>query len=276
LNNIDIIGCALNNLGETHNGMNENALAVEYFRLAITYLKKTDDDDVLCEAYMGLASLFKRTGEFDSSLNFARHSFATAKNDGFTKRMYDASVFLTDYYIDHKNIDSAFAFQQMEMSTKDSLFSQEKVKQIEILTFQEKLRQQEIAEEKQRAEKDRKNNLQLMAISAFIVSFILLFLVVIRRKTKPRTIEFFGVVGVLLVFEFISLFVHPYIEEWTNHTPVYMLLILVAIAAALVPMHHRMEKFVKEKMAHKIEHLPSQPGVAASSEISVTDTEGGS
>ena len=140
------------------------------------------------------------------------------------------------------------------MSIKDSLFSQEKAKEIENLTFQEKLRQQEIAEEKQRAKQERKNDLQLMGISAFIVSFLLLFLLVIRHKTKPRTIEFFGVVGLLLVFEFISLFIHPYIEEWTGHTPVFMLLILVAVVSILVPLHHRMERFVKEKMAHKIAH----------------------
>ncbi len=103
-----------------------------------------------------------------------------------------------------------------------------------------------------REEKERKNNLQLIGITAFIVTFILFFLLIIRRKTKPRTIEFFGIVALLLIFEFIALFIHPHLEKWTHHTPVYMLLILVGIASVLVPLHHRMERFIKEKLAHKI------------------------
>ena len=269
----DIIGCSLVNLGESHYGKNETALALEYFRLALPYLKQADDDDILCETYMQMAMLFKKTGQPDSSLYYAQATYSTAQNGGFTKHMYEASSFLTGYYEGNKNIDSAFAYQRIAMTTKDSLFSQEKVKQIQILTFQEKLRQQEIADEKQRAEEERKNNLQLIGITAFIITFILLFFLVIRRKTKPRIIEFFGIIALLLVFEFISLFIHPYIEEWTHHTPVYMLLILVAIASVLVPLHHRMESFLKEKMAHKIHHQIHHTIIPAEQVITKETTE---
>ncbi|HET9824838.1 MAG TPA: hypothetical protein VFP87_05860, partial [Chitinophagaceae bacterium] len=167
-------------------------------------------------------------------------------------------AFLTDHYKVAQKFDSAFVYQQIAMQTKDSLFSEEKVRQIQNLSFQEKLRQEQIAEEKKRAEEERKNNLQLIGIAVFIVTFVLFFSLIIRRKTKPRTIEFFGVLALLLVFEFIALFIHPYLESWTHHTPVYMLLMLVGIASVLVPLHHRMERFVKEKLAHKI-HQPPVP-----------------
>lgn len=252
LNDTDLIGSALNNLGETHSGMGQNSLALEYYRLAVPYLREAEDDDVQCETYLGMAKLFQKTDHLDSCLYYAKLVFTLAKNDGFTKRMYDASIFLTNYYKARQNIDSAFAYQEITMVTKDSLFSQEKIKQVQNLSFQEKLRQQEIADVKQKVEEERKNNLQLIGISAFIITFILLFLLIIRRKTKPRTIEFFGIVALLLVFEFISLFIHPYIEEWTHHTPVYMLLILVGVASILVPMHHNMERLIKEKLTHKI------------------------
>jgi tetratricopeptide (TPR) repeat protein len=251
-NDTDMIGVALNNLAEIKSNMGQNELAMEYYRHAVPFLQTAQDDDVQCDTYLGLAKLFRNAGLSDSCLYYAGSSFAIAKNDGFTKRMYDASIFLTDYYKMNQKIDSAFAYQQIAMATKDSLFSQEKVKQVENLTFQERLRQQEIAEEKQRAEEERRTNLQLIGITAFIITFILFFLLIIRRKTKPRTIEFFGVVALLLVFEFIALFIHPYLEKWTHHTPVYMLLILVGIASILVPVHHRLERFIKEKLAHKI------------------------
>ena len=59
-------------------------------------------------------------------------------------------------------------------------------------------------------------------------------------------------IALLLLFEFISLFIHPYISEWEHHNPILMLLTLVAIAAVMVPLHHKLEDTIKEKLAHKI------------------------
>jgi hypothetical protein len=53
------------------------------------------------------------------------------------------------------------------------------------------------------------------------------------------------------MFEFIAMLMHPYIEEWTHHSPVFMLLILVTIASILVPMHHKLEELMKSKLIKK-------------------------
>jgi hypothetical protein len=264
----DLIGCALNNLGEIHAAVNQNALALEYFRLGIPYLIKEEDVDVQCDSYLGLAKLFRKKGQADSCQYYAGMALNMAKNAGFTKHIYETSNFLSEFYKSNQNIDSAFAYLQVTMATKDSLFSQEKVKQIQNLSLQEKLRQQEIAEANYKADEERKNNLQLIGITAFIITFILFFLLIVRHRTKPRTIEFFGVVALLLVFEFTALFIHPYIEKWTHHSPVFMLLILVGIASVLVPLHHRMEKVIKEKLAHKI-----NPAHRAKVRAIITDTQ---
>ena len=93
INKIDIMGCALINLGESQTGMNENSLALEYFRLGVPYLAQADDEDILCEAYMGMASLFRKADRFDSALHYAKASFATEQNDNLPRRMYDAAFF---------------------------------------------------------------------------------------------------------------------------------------------------------------------------------------
>ncbi len=253
----DMIGTSLSNLGEIQSSIGQNALAMNYYRSSIPFLQTAQDEDVQCDTYLGMARLFRKEGFSDSCLYYSRLVLTIAENDGFTKHIYNTSIFLTDFYKDNKRYDSAFAYQQLTMATKDSLFSAEKIRQIQNLSFQEKIRQQEKEEERLRAEEERKNNLQLFGITAFIITFILFFLLLVRRKTKPHTIEFFGVVALLLIFEFTSLFIHPYIEKWTHHTPVYMLLILVGVAAILVPMHHKMEKLIKEKLAHKIHSVHS-------------------
>lgn len=41
--------------------------------------------------------------------------------------------------------------------------------------------------------------------------------------------------GLLIVFEFLNLLLHPFLERVTNHSPILMLLALVCIAGLLVP-----------------------------------------
>ena len=57
--------------------------------------------------------------------------------------------------------------------------------------------------------------------------------------------------ALLVVFEFINLLVHPFLEEFTNHSQILMLLLLVGLAALLIPLHHRMEKWTINKLIEK-------------------------
>ena len=93
-----------------------------------------------------------------------------------------------------------------------------------------------------------------MAIAVFIFLFTLFVIVIGKRRTKSTTINFMITVALLLIFEYLSLLMHPYIDKWTNHTPVYMLLILVVVAAILAPLHHKAEHWIKDILAHRVIH----------------------
>jgi hypothetical protein len=64
-------------------------------------------------------------------------------------------------------------------------------------------------------------------------------------------IEFLGVIALLIVFEFLNLLLHPFLERVTHHSPVLMLLALVCIAALLVPLHHKIEHWATTKLVKK-------------------------
>jgi len=155
-----------------------------------------------------------------------------------------ASLFKTS-----KQLDSSIAYHEIAMAAKDSSTNQEKQKRIQALTFNEQLRQIEIDKQKREEAAARKRNLELAGIAIFIPLFLLVVLLLGRRKVKSRTIEFLGILGLLFLFEFIVLFTHPYIGHWTHESPVWMLLILVAVAAILIPLHHRSEAWIKKKLA---------------------------
>ena len=120
------------------------------------------------------------------------------------------------------------------------------------MTFDESLRQQELAAEKLKIEEQRKQDIQYALIAFAIIIFIIFFLIFSRSiVANEKLISFFGVLGLLIVFEFINLLLHPWLSSITNDSPVLMLLALVLIASLLIPFHHRMEHWIKEKMIEK-------------------------
>ena len=247
-----IIGSTLNILGRIHFELGQNNSALEHYRLSLPYSIKARNYLRLSETYLDMAKLFEKVRQTDSIIFYAKQSLLSAKERGFTREIRDAGRFLTSYYRSINRADSAFFYLDLTKIANDSLFSMQKQRQLQSLAFDEKLRQKEIASAELKANEERAHNLQYAAIAIGLITFIILFLVLSRSIiVKEKFIEFFGVLGLLAVFEFINLFIHPYLAHATNHSPVWMLLILIAIGALLVPLHHRLEKWMTKIMVEK-------------------------
>ncbi|MEO5649614.1 MAG: hypothetical protein ABIR03_06780 [Ginsengibacter sp.] len=203
-----------------------------------------------------MAGLFQKNGNKDSCLFYARFSMVTAQDGGFTNRILNASNFLSDYYRSMGNVDSAYFYLSVTVAAKDSLFNQEKSRQIQNLSFTEMLRQQEKAAEATAAKEEWRTNVQYAIIVIGILGFTILFLLLSRSIiVNEKWIEFLGILGLLLVFEFINLFIHPYISAVTHHSPLGILLISVVIAAVLVPVHHSAENWITHRLIKKNKRL---------------------
>jgi signal transduction histidine kinase len=168
------IGIALNNLGNIYSKMGNNAAAMHNYRLGISYHKEVAFDQGLCETYLGMAKLFQKAGNTDSTLYYATLCFTIAKKDGFLDNVMNASNFLTGYYTSMNNVDSAFVYQSAMIAAKDSLFSQDKLRQFQNLSLAETQRQQEIQDAKEEARTQMKFNLLIGGLlTLFVVAFIL-------------------------------------------------------------------------------------------------------
>ena len=161
---------------------------------------------------------------------------------GFLKRVYDTL----------QNTDSAYYFLQQQYAFRDSVFSQDKTNKIQSLEFSEQIRITEEEVKKIKEEEQRKENIQYVLITLGIVTFIILFLLLSHSIIiNTKLIEFFGIIALLIVFEFLNLLLHPFLERITHHSPVLLLLALVCIAALLVPLHHKLEKWATHKLVEK-------------------------
>src|SRR5580704_8380806 len=79
----NLLGLALNNFGNIYRALHKDSLALRYYRSDLLYLKRTEDNDDLCETYLGMAGSFQQTGERDSCLYYAKLALRIAKPTGF-------------------------------------------------------------------------------------------------------------------------------------------------------------------------------------------------
>jgi len=253
-------GASLLGLGNVDAATGDEQAAMGNYRQAFSFLNSGIDNDMLCETALGLANVFKKTNQPDSALRYAMLAFTTGKHDGFLSREFDAATFLSRYYKDTRNFDSAYSYLEHAAVLQDSLKGQAKTREAMIISSNEQLRQAELAEEKEKERASRLQQLQILAICIFIPLFFLLTLIISRIRIHRNAIRFMGVVSLLMVFEFLTLLLHPVIEEYTHHNNVLVLLALVVIGAALIPLHHRLEHVLIEKLTtrkHRKHEAPS-------------------
>ena len=247
----DEFGYTLLTLGGIHGKMGNTALAVSYFDMAIQEGLKRNSVKQLNWAYTAKAQFFASISQTDSSVVYAKKALSAIANSGFTNYNLSAAKLLLDNYRT-SNVDSAFKYSEIYRIENDNVFSAKAIQQTQLMSFENEKKQQELIQEKKIAEQQRKQNIQYVLLALGILSFVILFLALSRRHiTNTKLIQFLGVVALLVVFEFLNLLLHPFLERITHHSPVLMLLALVGIAALLVPLHHKLEKWATHKLVEK-------------------------
>jgi tetratricopeptide (TPR) repeat protein len=247
----DFFSYTLINLGAVHGKLGNSAVALGYFDMAIQESYKSKSLRQLNRAFTAKAKYFNDISQKDSSIIYAKKAITVVQNTDFASNSIKPAQLLLDIYRGN-NVDSAFKYSELSRITNDSLFNAKAIQQTQLMTFEDELRQQKSAEEKIKEEEQRKQNIQYALLALGIITFIILFLMLSRRHiTNTKLIQFLGVVALLLVFEFLNLLLHPFLERITHHSPVLMLLALVCIAALLVPLHHKLEKWATHKLVEK-------------------------
>jgi tetratricopeptide (TPR) repeat protein len=247
----DNLGYILINLGSIHAKMGNYSLAISYFNLAVQQGVKVKSPRQLNWAYTAIAQYYVDINQHDSSAVYAKKALDVVRNTAFSNYCIKPAKLLLDIY-QNSNSDSALKYFKIYSAANDSVFNAKIIQQTQVKTFEDDLRQKGLASEKLKAEEQLKQNIQFVLIALGIITFIILFLLLSRSFiTSTRLIEFLGIMALLIVFEFLNLLLHPFLEDVTNHTPIFMLLALVCVAALLIPLHQRLEKWSTAKLVEK-------------------------
>ena len=243
---------SLGTLAENYLAGKDYDLALPFLRKSLYYAQLSSDPWTTAYTYLDFAQAYFGLKNYDSAIYYAHKSIELSNYMGFKETLLKSSEALYKSFEATGKEDSVNKYFRFATAAKDSIYSTEKTSNIQAISFREQLRQQEIETEKTKIEEERKVNIQFAAMAIGIVTFIILFLLLSRSiVANEKWISFFGILGLLVVFEFINLLIHPWLASVTHESPFLMLLALVLIASLLIPLHHRMEKWIKEKMVEK-------------------------
>jgi tetratricopeptide (TPR) repeat protein len=247
-----LVSILLAQTGKAYELKGDADLAEVYYKRVVAYCKQKK----LASGQIRHGSLYCdfciKSGNYAQAKAVALENLAVAKKARITEGMSTVAAILRKIYDHDLNKDSAYYYAVMQINYKDSVSNQKRIAEFQNLTFGQQLREIDEQAKAEQAKEQRRQNIEYAAIALVLVVFIMLFLLLSRSViVNTRMIEIVGVIGLLIVFEFINLVVHPYLVTLTNDSPILMLLILVLIAAVIVPMHHKLEDWIKHRLVEK-------------------------
>ncbi len=246
------LGDIMLSLGDIYSGLGKDEIALSYYRKALLANQFVGNNVLLGNSYFAMAKLFKRTGHPDSVSIYIKKSYETSLKVSDKSGMFEAVTMLAAFY-EKSNCDSSLKYLKLSMALKDSLFDQEKVKQLQSLTINEQLRQSKIEEEKKLAAKESNKNLQMAGIGGFIPLLFGISLLFSKKRVNRKIIDILGLLILLFFFQFISLIIDQYLDALYNQSTLLKFSLKVGTAVLLIPVKKISERWVNERIVRKTE-----------------------
>jgi tetratricopeptide (TPR) repeat protein len=251
------------NIGAIYNEKKDYAKALDMLFYGKNIKKSIGDKNGLANAYymigmvyFNLASQNKGTIEnkyLQYCIAYLDSAVNVDKEIGYLDNMQKSYKCLSDAQQLSNDFKSAFTSYTLYNKIKDSIFSADKQSEIFNLEKKEEIEEKKREDEKTLEERERIEYLQMGGVCIFIVTLVLSLLVVRKKKINPQAVDILCTFSVLVFFEFVNVLIHGKIENLTNHNLILTLLCLLVIAAIILPIHHKIEHWVKKKVVAETE-----------------------
>ncbi len=168
-------------LGEIETAKKNFQPALYHFNKSVVNYQAASDKQDLSITYLSISTLYLNKKQEDSSIYYAKQSLSNAEDGSYNKGILDASERLWKLY-ENKNDKEAFNYLKLATAAKDSLYSQDKVKQLISLSFEEKQRQQDM----EAAQANYRNQIKLYVLGGGLIMFLLLATILFRSNRQKQ------------------------------------------------------------------------------------------
>ncbi|MDX2071817.1 MAG: ATP-binding protein [Haliscomenobacter sp.] len=161
--------------GEVYYQKGQKELAMSYFRRSIGG-----------QVFLGMANIFRDKNELDSARYYAKKALHIFQEKKMNLHLIQAANLLFELY-KNSNAAEALNYLVLATTTKDSLFSQEKGRQIEKLAFEERERAAQNERMIVAREVAFKNRVRLYALLA-VLGVVLLIAFILYRNNRQKQV----------------------------------------------------------------------------------------
>jgi signal transduction histidine kinase len=182
---LDRLWAVYYDLGDVAFAKNNINQARTFYRLSIAASIQDNSYTSLYDAYYRMALLFQKTSQNDSMLHYAKLALSYSQKSENLAGILNVSQFLTTIYEGHNDTE-ALHYYRIAVAAKDSLYSQDKVRQLLTLSFEEKEKNQQI----EAAKTEYKNRIRfyvLIGILAALGALAVFLFCNNRQKQKANT-----------------------------------------------------------------------------------------
>jgi tetratricopeptide (TPR) repeat protein len=238
----EAIGQSYNNIGALLDAKKDYNNALINFHRALSYIKESKES--IAGIHINLGNIYTKLNRLkeariavDSGLTIAK----SIQSKFWIQHGYESAADLDSA---EGNFIAALADYRMSALYKDSLVNGDEIRKSVLAEVHCENEQKETKDKLQEEIIIRKNNMQLLLL---FIGIFNLWIIILWRKRKhkaKKTLRILGLMCYLFSFEYINLFLHSHIEHLGNGRPIYVFLIMVAVALALLPFHHKADKFL--------------------------------
>ncbi len=270
------IAISYNNIATIYSEIGVSLGALEYFEKSNKLFYEIGSKRGIAANLQGIGELYQRL--YENNKTTAQLEIKNNENILLAEKNYKEALVLCESIGDIRSLSSiyeklsqiqtllgntekAFGYYKTFIIYKDSSSNQKNAEKIIQTQMKYEFEKAEIdARFKAEAEKnkaERKNYIQIAGIIAFVLFLTSVLLLLRKRKVKPLVLKLLGTFSLLVIFEFISLLLHPHITNLTHHNLIFTLLCLVLLASIIIPTHHKIEHWMHEKLVkhHYIEPI---------------------
>ena len=264
----------LGNIGIVYDVLVDFPKALDYYFRALKIEEELGDKRSAAINLSNIGSLYTAMGEDTKGEGQKKKLFATAEKYLLDALNIDKEIgtldgeiqdeeALTALYEKSNRPVLALEHYKKAMALKDTIFNEEKSKDIGKLEARHEFEMTELKRKQQEMEESRKlvaavGRRNMLQYSEIVLGLLILFIIIliIAKRFKKITNEKMFLqyqkimegtlfVSFLIFFEFILVLMDPYIEQFTGGIPLYKLLINVAVAGIIFPIHQFLEGRVK-------------------------------
>ncbi|MEZ4933037.1 MAG: histidine kinase dimerization/phospho-acceptor domain-containing protein [Saprospiraceae bacterium] len=149
----------------------------------------------VAQSMEGIAKVYRSKKEFELALkpaleamNFFQNNRIAVQSWGENTDTYIAelSPLIADLYKQTGKPDSAYHYLQLSIALKDSLYTTDKIRQFQTLSFNETLRRQQLEQQKKEAQQQFENRMKIFGLIGIVVAALIFAFIQIRNNRQKQ------------------------------------------------------------------------------------------